>query len=658
MRLSACLSLLVLTALSPLALALQPDLRDLDRVPLHVVPTAISTKALAAVPTQKGSGPYYFAVNVDLPVALQGGRWDVAPDGLARWRSRVYSAGATLLVMEFARFQLPAGASLWIYDVEGRVVQGPYTARNHTPEGKLWTPWVPGESAVIELRVPAAQRENVQLALGRLGHGYKNTRDLGDSGACNIDAVCPLGNDWRDEIRSTVKLQIPSGPVVGLCSGTLVNNVRQDDKPYVLTADHCGIGDTLSPASGVVTYWNFQNSACGGAANASDTQNQTGATLRAQDRNRDMTLIELSQTPSAAFNVHYAGWDATVDVGGSSGLGIHHPAGDAKKISEFTEALVADTVRIETGGPSIPAWRVNKWNQGTTEQGSSGSGLWNQDHKLVGTLSGGSAACSGSVDNDEPDFYARLDRQWTAQTVPAGQLKAWLDPDNTGTLSLGGKNPGAAIALVADTRTLTEDAATTAIDVLANDPAGLTLVSVTLPNRGGTASVNTGNNTVSYRPAANFNGTETFSYTARNSGGQTANATVTVTVNAVNDPPNAVNDNFPADAGRTSDLPVLDNDTTAPDAGETLTISSVGSFSAGGGATISGSVLRYTPAAGFTGTETFTYTVQDGNGGSDTATVTVTVRTPPAGGGGGGGSPAPVLLALLALAALGRRARG
>ena len=39
-----------------------------------------------------------------------------------------------------------------------------------------------------------------------------------------------------------------------------------------------------------------------------------------------------------------------------------------------------------------------------------------------------------------------------------------------------------------------------------------------------------------------------------------------------------------------------------------------------------GGSIRYTPAAGFTGTETFTYTVDDGSGGSASATVTVQVR--------------------------------
>ncbi|MEW6166360.1 MAG: trypsin-like peptidase domain-containing protein [Pseudomonadota bacterium] len=429
--------LLVLSLWLPAAqAALQPDLSRLDALPLHVASPAVTAKAIEAAENVKGRGPALFAVTVPLPVDLSGGVWDEQA-GVGRWRTRVYSAGAQALLMEFTRFHVPDGASLWIYDAAGRTVQGPYDARNHSPEGSLWTALVPGETAVLELRVPSVKRGDVELALGRLGHAYKNARDLGDSGPCNIDTACPLGDAWRDEIRSVVKLQIPSGDNVGLCSGTLINNLAQDDKAYVMTADHCGIRNS-SPPSGVVVYWNFQNSACNGADNAPDDQTQTGAVLRARDEATDLSLLELSQRPSAAFNVYYAGWDAS-GTGGDSGVSIHHPSGDAKKVTEFTTPLVQSSIRLPGGDFDIPAWRVT-WSQGTTEQGSSGSGLWNQDRRIVGVLSGGSASCAQS---DDPDFYARLDRQWTAQPQASGQLKAWLDAVDTGLRQVAGKEAGA-----------------------------------------------------------------------------------------------------------------------------------------------------------------------------------------------------------------------
>ncbi len=74
-------------------------------------------------------------------------------------------------------------------------------------------------------------------------------------------------------------------------------------------------------------------------------------------------------------------------------------------------------------------------------------------------------------------------------------------------------------------------------------------------------------------------------------------------------------------------LDVLANDSSLPDGTETLTISAVGTPSAGGTVSIvsNGTRVQYTPLAGFTGTETFTYTVQDPSGATSVATATVTV---------------------------------
>lgn len=431
-----------LLALIPAA-AMTPSIDDLDLVPLHAVPQAVSSKAIEQAIAVKGAGPYPIAANVELPVSLDMGLWDRSEDGRARWRARTYSAGAQILILEFSQFVLPAGAELWVYDAQGHSVRGPYTQANESADGSLWTPWVAGDTAVVELRVPEPERDRVALQLGKLAHGFRNARDLGDSGACNIDTACAQGNNWRAEIRSEVKLQIPATLTVGLCSGTLVNTVRGDGTPYVLTANHCGIGTLGSPASGVIAYFNFDNSSCGGVDDASDAQSITGSTLRASDSGTDFALIELGSKPPSSYNVHYAGWDASGN-GGSSGVGLHHPSGDAKKISVFTQALQASSVQLQLLGPDIPAWRVPSWSQGVTEPGSSGSGLWNQNHRLVGTLSGGSSACEGNTGNGLDDYYARFDKQWKANSAASGQLKSWLDPDNSGQTQVSGRNAGAA----------------------------------------------------------------------------------------------------------------------------------------------------------------------------------------------------------------------
>ncbi|HYH50024.1 MAG TPA: Ig-like domain-containing protein [Acidimicrobiia bacterium] len=73
------------------------------------------------------------------------------------------------------------------------------------------------------------------------------------------------------------------------------------------------------------------------------------------------------------------------------------------------------------------------------------------------------------------------------------------------------------------------------------------------------------------------------------------------------------------------EISVLANDSDSN--GDALSITSV-STPAHGTATISGPRIRYVPATGFAGVDSFTYKVSDGRGGSATGTVTVTVQRP------------------------------
>ena len=167
-----------------------------------------------------------------------------------------------------------------------------------------------------------------------------------------------------------------------------------------------------------------------------------------------------------------------------------------------------------------------------------------------------------------------------------------------------------------------DDAATTAagtpvtINVLANDTGEeLTLIQVSDPPNG-TAAIS--GNAIVYTPAANFAGTDSFTYTIRDRFGRTATARVTVTVN----PPalSAVDDG----ATTASGSPVIIN-VLANDLGIGLTVTQVGPPANGTAVANADGTITYTSAPNFTGTDTFTYTITDSFGQTDTATVTVTV---------------------------------
>lgn len=186
---------------------------------------------------------------------------------------------------------------------------------------------------------------------------------------------------------------------------------------------------------------------------------------------------------------------------------------------------------------------------------------------------------------------------------------------------------------VADSYTVNEDGTLTldaAAGVLSNDTDvegdAKTAEVVTNPAHG-TLTLNA-NGSFTYTPAANYFGSDTFAYRAKDANGQSQPITVTITVTGVNDAPTAGNDaKSVTNDGSTHEVDVLANDADGPSETQTVTITAVTQGSNGGTVTITpnGSKIQYKPAASFTGSETFTYTITDQDGLTKTATVTMTV---------------------------------
>jgi hypothetical protein len=180
------------------------------------------------------------------------------------------------------------------------------------------------------------------------------------------------------------------------------------------------------------------------------------------------------------------------------------------------------------------------------------------------------------------------------------------------------------------------DAATTAedtaviINVLANDSDvdgnPLTISAVTQPASG--TVINNGNS-VTFTPAANFNGLRTFTYTVSDGNGGSATATVNVTVTPVNDAPVAVNDSVSTPPGVPVTISVLGNDTDVdgPTPLAVVNRSAISPVTAGALVTNANQTVTFTPAAGFTGAASFTYQARDAANliSANTATVTINV---------------------------------
>ena len=183
-------------------------------------------------------------------------------------------------------------------------------------------------------------------------------------------------------------------------------------------------------------------------------------------------------------------------------------------------------------------------------------------------------------------------------------------------------NQGNAPVAVDDTATVAEDSEVS-VAVLSNDSDAdgdtLTIESFTQGTNG--SVVISGSNLV-YTPSANFNGSDSFTYTINDGTGLTDTATVSVTVTAVNDNPVANDDSATTEEDVAVTINLVANDTDID--GDSLSIESVGTASNGSVVNNGNGTVTYTPNAGFFGSDSFTYVVSDGSA-TDTATVRVTV---------------------------------
>lgn len=410
--------------------------KSLDNVDRKIL-SKIDPQRLLAEDQERGKTPrrpepQRFAVAEDVAFDLNNaGTWQNLPDGRL-WRLRIQSPGAVSHNLGITRFNLPEGAKLWIYDPARKQVEGPYTARHRSRHGRLWTPIIEGDEIVVELFVPD-RASRVEVLIGKVNKGYRDfSKGGGDKnhGACNNDVICPEGNPWRDQIRSVARYTIVG---VGSCTGQLMNNTAWDRTPYFLSANHCQV--TAANDDTLVFFWNFEAAVCGNQNGGSLADTQTGAIFRASSAPSDFLLVELAQAPDAAFNVFFSGWDVS-GAAPASTVGIHHPRGDVKSISFNTNAVTSTEYFSNVVNAASNHWRIDDWEDGTTEGGSSGSCLWDAaTGRCVGQLHGGLALCTKPND---PDWYGKLSVSWTGGGTNATRLSNWLDPGNTGSLGIDG----------------------------------------------------------------------------------------------------------------------------------------------------------------------------------------------------------------------------
>lgn len=409
------------------------------------------------------SKPLRFAL--ERPVSLSPefqGSWTLEGD-VRVWRIHIISPGAYSLGVVFGRYALLPGVKLFVYDPGQQQVKGAFTSGNNKDSGILPVGHVPGEEVVIEMQVPATMESYGELELEMLSHAFLNTGfksstadcpagEFDCSLPCEIDVNCTEGDEWWSVKPSVVRIYTTTL----WCTGVLVNNTSYDGTPYIITAEHC-INIQLHAERSVFLF-NYQSAECFGE-DGPHNMSIAGADLVTVGDSLDFSLVELSLLPPASYGVRYAGWDRS-DFQNNSTATIHHPFGDVKKISFDYDApfIPENPGDVPYNGLEdyhyFSYWWIKRWDVGTTEGGSSGCPLFNQDRKLIGTLSGGVAECGDSIGYDsdtdrvifnlapnKDDYYTRFSMAWDYEEAKGNALKPWLDPLNFDYQSIGEYNP-------------------------------------------------------------------------------------------------------------------------------------------------------------------------------------------------------------------------
>ena len=291
-----------------------------------------------------------------------------------------------------------------------------------------WSPDFGGAQTQLEVEIPAgAQPAAVQLAVPRLSHFTQSAADAeaafttkAAAAGCLLDVSCQP--DYLQQSRSVARMTfVAEDGKPYYCTGTLLNDMAASGTPYFLSAQHCIPSQAV--ASSLVTDWLYRSASCDSlAGNPASRRLTGGARLLYASASTDTAFMQLNE-PAPAGIVYAGSYYGGVPVGQAL-AGLHHPEGAWQSFSLGSVLRYSSCIgeSCSTSNDESGSFLALTWQQGSTEPGSSGSGVFvtiGAQRYLAGQLHGGSASCARP---DGVDYYGRFDLSYRAA------LRQWLNP--------------------------------------------------------------------------------------------------------------------------------------------------------------------------------------------------------------------------------------
>ena len=260
---------------------------------------------------------YAYDVNFNLE---NSGEWKTLSNGDRIWHLVLACPGANSIKLYFDKFWLPEDAKLFLYGKNTKSLRGPFTSAKNkkgnriNPSSFYGTGVILDDTIVVEYYEPKNVSGQGVVSISIVGHMYRgfdksryygNNKGLNSSGTCQVNINCSEGWNWQNEKNAVAMFSaISDGFRYG--TGALINNTRNNKRPFFLTANHCLEGeDAISnPNCELEFWWHYESPNCDNLETNPDYYVTTeGATVLANDSVLDFALLELDEDPDDNPNI-------------------------------------------------------------------------------------------------------------------------------------------------------------------------------------------------------------------------------------------------------------------------------------------------------------------------------------------------------------------
>ncbi|MBN1596990.1 MAG: T9SS type A sorting domain-containing protein [Bacteroidales bacterium] len=367
----------------------------------------------------------------------KSGRWDTLSNGMKIWRIGIAAPGTRSISVLLNEVNLQSGVKVVVSSLNSVDITDAITLRYVKSDELYACRPVKGDSIIVEMQLSHGIPVEDYFKINSVYIGFKdespektfNDEWFGQSGPCEVDVNCISDAYIQSNKHSSCRIVTYGYNYIKRCSGSLINNTRENGRALVLTAGHC-IEDQ-SEALGSIFFFDYESPYCGGPDG--EIKSVTGSRFLSRTDYLDFTLVELMEKPSVNFYPLYAGWDATGNEVLSSYI-IHHPEGDVKKIALDEDFALTGSYG---GFNDNTHWLITDYEMGSTGAGSSGSAMLDSNNRIVGTLTGGGAECTNPI----YDYYQKFSHSWADYSAYENQLMHWLDPLESGVLVFDSFDP-------------------------------------------------------------------------------------------------------------------------------------------------------------------------------------------------------------------------